>query len=202
MRFWKSCSLCTAWIIFYYSLLCLANHIIFKRSAKLQKYSRLHGFKTTSRESKIALELYFNEDLSTKFSDIGGLDDLKEKIMRNILLPIQHELLKKFSNSSSIQKSLIQAPAGILLHGPPGCGKTMLCMATAKEASSSLDSLTINRFWWPSSVITELFDNFNEILSLIKSFFFQFFIFTEALCWAHSIGSKFRLIRIRAKVFL
>jgi proteasome ATPase len=59
----------------------------------------------------------------TTWDDIGGLEDAKTAIRETIELPLLHpELFHHYS---------IQRTAGMLLYGPPGCGKTMLVRATA-----------------------------------------------------------------------
>jgi SpoVK/Ycf46/Vps4 family AAA+-type ATPase len=60
------------------------------------------------------------------FADVGGLDDLKEKIRLRILYPLKRpDLYKAFGKKIG---------GGLLLYGPPGCGKTFLARATAGEA--------------------------------------------------------------------
>jgi transitional endoplasmic reticulum ATPase len=60
------------------------------------------------------------------YEDIGGLDDVKGKIREMIELPMRHpELFKHLG---------IEPPKGVLLHGPPGCGKTLLAKAVANES--------------------------------------------------------------------
>jgi transitional endoplasmic reticulum ATPase len=61
----------------------------------------------------------------TTFEDVGGLDDVKKRIHRAIILPFQRpDLYLKYGRS---------AGGGALLYGPPGCGKTLLARATAGE---------------------------------------------------------------------
>ena len=63
------------------------------------------------------------------YDDIGGLDDEVKKIREMVELPLRHpELFKRLG---------VEAPKGVLLHGPPGTGKTMLAKAVAGETSSN-----------------------------------------------------------------
>jgi SpoVK/Ycf46/Vps4 family AAA+-type ATPase len=72
----------------------------------------------------------------TKFSDVGGLDDLKEQVRMKIIHPLKHpELYKAYGKPIG---------GGILMYGPPGCGKTYLARATAGEISASFLSVGIN----------------------------------------------------------
>jgi AAA+ superfamily predicted ATPase len=59
------------------------------------------------------------------FADIGGLAEVKKIIHRMIILPFRRpDLYKKYGR---------RAGGGVMLYGPPGCGKTMLARATAGE---------------------------------------------------------------------
>ncbi|MEI8255249.1 MAG: AAA family ATPase [Deltaproteobacteria bacterium] len=59
------------------------------------------------------------------FADVGGLDELKEKIRMRIVYPFSNpEVFKAFGKRMS---------GGFLFYGPPGCGKTFLARATAGE---------------------------------------------------------------------
>ncbi len=70
------------------------------------------------------------------FSDVGGMDRVKEEIQMKIILPLQQpELFKAYGK---------KAGGGILLYGPPGCGKTFLARATAGEVRASFLAVGIN----------------------------------------------------------
>jgi transitional endoplasmic reticulum ATPase len=69
------------------------------------------------------------------FTDVGGYDDLKKAIHRKIILPFQKpELFAKYGK---------QAGGGILMYGPPGCGKTHLARATAGECGATFINVAI-----------------------------------------------------------
>ncbi|MHA1504529.1 MAG: CDC48 family AAA ATPase [Candidatus Heimdallarchaeota archaeon] len=65
----------------------------------------------------------------TSYEDIGGLGDQIRRIREMVELPMRHpELFLKLG---------IDPPKGVLLHGPPGCGKTLIAKAVANESSSN-----------------------------------------------------------------
>jgi len=67
------------------------------------------------------------------WSDVGGLKEVKQKLKESIEWPLKHS--KAFSRLG------IRAPRGILLMGPPGCGKTLLAKAVAKESEANFISV-------------------------------------------------------------
>lgn len=62
-----------------------------------------------------------------QYSDIGGMDMQKQEIREAVELPLTHfELYKQIG---------IDPPRGVLMYGPPGCGKTMLAKAVAHHTT-------------------------------------------------------------------
>ncbi|MBR9680953.1 MAG: CDC48 family AAA ATPase [Candidatus Altiarchaeota archaeon] len=68
-----------------------------------------------------------------KWDDVGGLKEVKVELSESIELPL--------SEPEKFKKMGIKPPRGILLYGPPGCGKTLLAKAAAHEANSNFISV-------------------------------------------------------------
>ena len=67
------------------------------------------------------------------WNDIGALDDLREELNMTILQPILNPL--------QFESIGLTTPAGVLLFGPPGCGKTLVAKAIANESGASFLSI-------------------------------------------------------------
>lgn len=68
------------------------------------------------------------EEIDSSFSDVGGLDEEIDTIIDNVLTPMK--LYQKFGTTDI-------APSGLLLHGKPGTGKTLIARAIAKECQAA-----------------------------------------------------------------
>lgn len=87
----------------------------------------------TARE----LGVEFAKKGEVKFKDVGGMDAVKENIRMKIIYPIQKpELFKAYGK---------KVGGGVLMYGPPGCGKTLLAKATAGEIESNFLSVGLHQ---------------------------------------------------------
>ena len=69
------------------------------------------------------------ETPNINWKDIGGLDLLKQEFKEAVEWPLKHP--------SAFKKMGIRPPRGLLMYGPPGCGKTLLAKAVANESESN-----------------------------------------------------------------
>ncbi|KQZ76427.1 AAA family ATPase [Sphingopyxis sp. Root214] len=69
----------------------------------------------------------------TRWSDIGGLDAARDKLIEGIELPLK--------NPAAFRRLGIRPAKGFLLYGPPGTGKTLLAKAAARESDANFISI-------------------------------------------------------------
>ena len=70
---------------------------------------------------------------NVSWDDVGGLDQLKEELQEAVEWPIKYKDAYDYVD--------VESPKGILLHGPPGTGKTMIAKALAKMTESNFISI-------------------------------------------------------------
>lgn len=86
-------------------------------------------------------------------ADIGGLEPIVASLRESIIYPLVYPTL--FTSAST----LLRAPKGVLLYGPPGCGKTMLAKALAKESGATFINIAV------SSLASKWFGESNRLVS-------------------------------------
>ena len=109
-----------------------------------------------SEESDDFEEASFMEKPRITFQDVGGLEDVKREIDLKIIKPLEHaDLYASYGK---------KVGGGILLYGPPGCGKTFLARATAGEINAGFINVTLNDIldMWIGSSEKQLNGIFNE----------------------------------------
>ncbi len=81
-------------------------------------------------------ELVLEEVPDISYGDIGGLDDQIEQIADAVELPFLHQEL--------FAEHRLPAPKGILLYGPPGCGKTLIAKAVANSLAKKVGARSVD----------------------------------------------------------
>ncbi len=73
---------------------------------------------------------------SVSFDDIGGMQPVKERLTRSFLVPLQNpDLARRYGG---------QIGGGLVLYGPPGCGKTMFARALAHEIQATFSNIGLS----------------------------------------------------------
>ena len=80
------------------------------------------------------------------FADIGGLDEVKAQMRRKIIMPFKNPGCSSTSAKSG---------GGILLYGPPGCGKTLLARAPASECDARFFNVPMSEVLSPYIGVAE-----------------------------------------------
>ncbi|XHF97009.1 hypothetical protein AWENTII_000616 [Aspergillus wentii] len=86
---------------------------------------RQNGGESSSKRRKADSSVDRSPPTHVSLTDLGGLDDVVQELGDLVILPMTRPQVYLSSN--------VQPPRGVLLHGPPGCGKTMIANAFAAE---------------------------------------------------------------------
>ncbi|KAI9442937.1 ATPase [Lactarius indigo] len=101
---------------------------------------------------KIASEIIHPDHIDVRLTDIGGLEHIISSLRESVIIPLLNPDLFRSS-------ALLTAPKGVLLHGPPGCGKTMLAKALAKESGATFINIS------PSVLTNKWFGESNKLVA-------------------------------------
>lgn len=118
-----------------------------KRAEKLLKQLGVEGVTLNEYEMNIATQLVDPRSMKVTWKDIAGLEEVINELQDTVILPFQKRHL--FAGSK-----LFQPPRGVLLYGPPGCGKTLIAKATAKASGChfiNLQASTLTDKWYGES---------------------------------------------------
>lgn len=99
------------------------------------------------------------DEKGVRWEDVAGLADVKQVLLESIEIPLLHEDLMKDVG--------VKPSKGLLLFGPPGCGKTMIVKAAANELKANFltisgSELMRGRDRSPASFVKEIFNRARE----------------------------------------
>ncbi|XP_062874339.1 outer mitochondrial transmembrane helix translocase isoform X2 [Trichomycterus rosablanca] len=118
-----------------------------KRAERILKRIGVDGVSLNEYEMNIAIHLVNPRSMKVTWRDVAGLDDIISELQESVILPFQKRHL--FHGSK-----LLQPPRGVLLYGPPGCGKTLIAKATARASGChfiNLQPSTLTDKWYGES---------------------------------------------------
>ena len=94
-------------------------------------------FEGLDAAAALDLGIDFRVKTDLKFSDVGGMEQVKDDIRMKIIHPLKNpDLFAAYGK---------KAGGGVLLYGPPGCGKTLMAQATAGEIDATFLSVGLHQ---------------------------------------------------------
>ena len=94
----------------------------------------MNDFTTVLNEMEpSAMREVFVEIPNVRWSDIGGLQELKQELRETIEWPLKYRTVFDYANANP--------PKGVFIYGPPGTGKTLIAKAVANESESNFISI-------------------------------------------------------------
>lgn len=108
------------------------------KSYKNEDFDNIFKISNTPNEERFIDDdaISFLKKPTINFKNVGGMEKVKEEIDLKIIKPLQHKDLYKAYGK--------KIGGGILLYGPPGCGKTHIARATAGEINANFINIGIN----------------------------------------------------------
>lgn len=104
------------------------SHILEKMEVRLEDFIAAYREITPTAMREVYVEIP-----TVRWPDVGGLNDVKQQLMEAVEWPLKKpDIFKRMG---------VKPPKGILLYGPPGCGKTMLARAVATEGEANFISI-------------------------------------------------------------
>jgi transitional endoplasmic reticulum ATPase len=111
------------------------------------------------RREERTKSLILAEKPSIRFADIAGLEAVKENIKEAIVYPFKYPEEYRYFG--------VKPGGGILLYGPPGCGKTMLAAAAAAECDAVFINLKVSDI--KDKYVGESEKNIKEVFAVARS---------------------------------
>merc|ERR1719295_811905 len=126
----------------------IAEHVKQVLLKKMKKSGRkISSFNTNTYEDSLLDLIVLPSTINVKFSDIGGLEHIKRDLTETVLVPLIYPELTGGSR-------LCAPPLGVLFHGPPGTGKSMMAKAIARETNATFFNVDMSRLmskWYGDS---------------------------------------------------
>lgn len=110
------------------------------KDEEIDQYLRVSSssgiYEESDDEEEMLSQKYFMEKPRLKFEDVGGMKRVKDEISLKIIQPLKNpDLYKAYGKKIG---------GGILLYGPPGCGKTFIAKATAGEIDAKFINIGLH----------------------------------------------------------
>ncbi|BGP33836.1 mitochondrial dynamin GTPase Msp1 [Rhodotorula toruloides] len=149
-------------VAFYYAFKVVMNQMDPQKSKRKESKAKskealgklgvdLSTLELSEHEEIIAGEVVAPEDIHVTFSDVGGLDPIISQLREAVIFPLCYPQL--FESSAG----LFGAPKGVLLYGPPGCGKALARESGATFINMHVSTLTDKWFGESNKLVAALF---------------------------------------------